>query len=364
MRKYLDIVKAELKKYPNPIDLAREILKVLPERTRDVTIKRFGLEGENPRTLESIGKSYGITRERVRQIESSAFNKIKNTKTDQQVYPLADILELIIQEEGGVLSENRLLKEILDFESDQTLNDRAIRFMLSLHDKFNKIKESEQWKAGWSVNKQEFEKAKKIIEEFVKIFETSKEIISEADLKNILIKKSELADLDALNENAIVSFIEMSKNLGRNPFGQWGKKEWAEISPRGVRDKAYLIMKHYKEPMHFRKITDKINETNFSGRKAFSQTVHNELIKDDRFILVGRGVYALRNDEAQSEKVKKVIVAILKKAKKPMSKNEIIGEVLKTQNIKQNAIAISLQDSKIFKKTKENKYTLCPSVVS
>lgn len=363
MKKHIDIAKKELKKHPSPIVLVRDILMVLPERTRDVAAKRFGLEGDEPKTLEGIGRKYGITRERVRQIESGAFNKIKNTKNDQKIHPIAEILEMVIREEGGIISEERLLEEILEFNLDSELNKRAVRFILSLQDKFDRIKESDKWKEGWMLNMEEFEKAKIIVREFIKIFDEEKRIISESELKNTLASKSGISNLASFSDSAIISFIDMSKNIGRNPFGHWGKKEWAEVSPRGVRDKAYLVMLQYKQPMHFRQLTNKINEIPFKGRQAFSQTVHNELIKDDRFVLVGRGMYALEEDISESEKIKSSIAKILAENGKPMSKNEIIEEILKSQNdIKRTSIAINLQDSKIFKKTKENKYTLCPSV--
>lgn len=363
MKKYLDIAKTELKKQPRPIVIVRDILAVLSERTRDVAAKRFGLEGDDPKTLEGIGKKYGITRERVRQIEVSAFNKIKNIKADQRIYPIADILEEIIREEGGIISEERLLEDLLEFEDEIELNRRAIRFILSLHDKFGRIKESEKWKEGWTLDKNRFNLAKLVIQEFIRIFDSEKSIVPESELKNILFNKGGLNIAGDIDGGAIVSFIEMSKHLGRNPFGQWGKREWSEISPRGVRDKAYLVMTQHKAPMHFRQLTEKINEIPFKGRQAFSQTVHNELIKDDRFILVGRGMYALKGDESESQRIKKEVANILSRKSRPMSKNEIIGEMLKKEeNIKRTSVAISLQDSKIFKKTKENKYTLCPSI--
>jgi len=363
MKQYLDIVKKEIKQHPEPIVLARDILEVLPDRTRDVVIKRFGLHGDDPKTLEGIGKTYGITRERVRQIENSAFTKIKSTGTDQKVYPLVDILEMILREEGGVLSEDRLLKELLEFDIDAELNRRAIRLILSFSDKFIRIKESEKWKEGWTLDKAIFERAQVIIRHFINYFDQEKSIMSEEEAKDVLKNKIAFDHDDDLTNNAVISAIELSKRIGRNPFRKWGKIEWAEISPRGVRDKAYLMMGQINKPLHFREITEKINEISFNGRKAFSQTVHNELIKDDRFILVGRGVYALRDDQAQSDKIKGDIVEILLKANSPMRKSEIIAEILKKYpKIKITSVAISLQDSKIFRKTKENKYTLCPSV--
>ncbi len=53
-------------------DLTSTLLEALDERSRDVMLRRFGIKTGDVETLESIGKEYGITRERVRQIESQA----------------------------------------------------------------------------------------------------------------------------------------------------------------------------------------------------------------------------------------------------------------------------------------------------
>ena len=55
-----------------------EILSELDDRERDVITLRFGLGGIDPYTLEEVGKKYGITRERVRQIETGALRKLRS----------------------------------------------------------------------------------------------------------------------------------------------------------------------------------------------------------------------------------------------------------------------------------------------
>jgi RNA polymerase nonessential primary-like sigma factor len=56
----------------------RKVLDTLDERERDVVILRFGLEGNQPRTLEQIGKQFGLSRERVRQIERETMAKLRD----------------------------------------------------------------------------------------------------------------------------------------------------------------------------------------------------------------------------------------------------------------------------------------------
>ena len=56
----------------------RNVLETLEERERDVVVMRFGLDGEQPRTLEQIGKRFGLSRERVRQIERETMTKLRD----------------------------------------------------------------------------------------------------------------------------------------------------------------------------------------------------------------------------------------------------------------------------------------------
>ena len=54
-----------------------DVLKHLPERERQVLVLRYGLCGEQPRTLEEIGRSFNLTRERIRQIELETIKKLQ-----------------------------------------------------------------------------------------------------------------------------------------------------------------------------------------------------------------------------------------------------------------------------------------------
>ena len=56
----------------------KKVLSRLKERERQVIELRFGLIGDHPKTLDEIGKQFGVTRERIRQLESKALKKLKN----------------------------------------------------------------------------------------------------------------------------------------------------------------------------------------------------------------------------------------------------------------------------------------------
>lgn len=61
-------------------DSVNELLEILTERERDVIIKRFGLNGAEPMTLEEIGQEMNVTRERIRQIEAKGVKKLQRSR--------------------------------------------------------------------------------------------------------------------------------------------------------------------------------------------------------------------------------------------------------------------------------------------
>lgn len=152
--------------------------------------------------------------------------------------------------------------------------------------------------------------------------------------------------------------LAASKNIAKTAFGDWGLIGWAETSPRGVGDKAFAVLRRNNAPAHFRDITTMINAANFDHKKANPQTVHNELIKDGRFVLVGRGLYGLKEWGYVAGTVADVLESILKKSTRPMKKQELVEEVLKQRMVKKNTILLSLQNTARFERTDKDLYTL------
>ena len=65
----------------NYSQIYQRFTKGLSQKTKDIFDRRFGVKTGEPETLEAIGKTLGITRERVRQIEEAGFNHVrKNNK--------------------------------------------------------------------------------------------------------------------------------------------------------------------------------------------------------------------------------------------------------------------------------------------
>jgi len=341
-------------------DFVQKILKEIPERTRKILSRRFGLEKkEKGETLEVIGKSYNITRERVRQIERDGFKRIKkiinSSDLKKDFEKIKTIFEKKIKQFGGVKKEEELISEINFFQS----KNQAI-FLLNLIDTLKREKADNDFYAFWYNDSKKANLAKKIANEFVEEFKKRKEPDSVENVFKNFGKK------ENLNKEEFFSYLEISKRISRSIDGKKiGLVDFSEINPKTVKDKIVLVLNENKKPLHFREITDLIFSLNKDLEKrdsrSFSlhpQTVHNELIRGGDFVLVGRGLYALKDWGYNPGRVKDVIKGILNSSNEPLTKEQITEEVLKQRMVKKSTIFLGLQDKKVFDKDEEGKYKI------
>ncbi|NQU99134.1 MAG: hypothetical protein HQ538_00185 [Parcubacteria group bacterium] len=345
----------------SPADLIFQLLDELShKRSKDIIVKRFGLDGNKKKTLEEIGKEYGITRERVRQIEASTLAELKKSKGVKHVEPLEESLESLLSEHGELMGHDELVEKCIEKLQHEKAHGNLIEFILKLSDRFVDFKENEKLKKAWGLKSSDIKKAEKIIDSAAKSLEEENKPFSENKFTALISSNSDLTEEMKLlgNNRALLSYLNLSKKIQKNPYNEWGLNHWSEIMPRGVRDKAYVVLKKNSKPLHFRGITEMINKKGFSKRQANMQTVHNELIKDSRFILVGRGIYALKEWGYREGTVKDIIASILKKESEPLPKNKIITEVLKQRMVKENTIILTLQDKNLFQRVEKGTYKL------
>ena len=182
---------------------------------------------------------------------------------------------------------------------------------------------------------------------------SEEDLIKEEQLIAQFLKEIKDIVRDANNPELARRWLDLSKQLSRNPLGEWGKSSSPNIKLRGMRDYAYLVLRSNGKPMHFTEVTQKIRE--LFNRKAHTATCHNELIKDARFILVGRGLYALREWGYREGVVRDIIHELLKR-KGPLSKDQILEGVLSERLVKHNTIIVNLQNSRYFKKLTDGRY--------
>ncbi|HYE22146.1 MAG TPA: HTH domain-containing protein [Verrucomicrobiae bacterium] len=340
-----------------PGRLVTQVLLALKDRDREIVTKRFGLDGSEIETLEAIGQKYNLTRERVRQIEKDSIALLKQKKNKDLQAALQLIFDTIV-EHGNIMSEDLLIQTVL-FGRSSDRDISAVKFLLNLSDQISYIKESSQFRASWAVLGFNMQKLNGVIEQFVSILSNHGKVMKQEDL-NAEFKNSEHFKTHTfeLNDRVLKSYLDIAKNIQINPFFEIGLKDWAEVKPRDVGDKAYLVLKHHGKPEHYSEITKLINERKFDERVAYQETVHNELIKDSRFVLIGRGIYALTEWGYKKGVVAEVIKEVLKSSARPLSRDEIISEVLKRRFVKRNTILVGLSNKKFFQKVGKDRYAL------
>jgi DNA-directed RNA polymerase delta subunit len=345
----------------NPSKLVSEVVGQLNPRLKEVINKRYGLKDGKRHTLEVIGKQFGITRERVRQIEVEAFRQLKQPEALSKLEPLFALFKSHINAHGKLRREQTLIDH--DLESylgvAATADQKAAtNFVLTLAEHFHKIPESKYHYSLWTTEPVTVKSLSKFASALEDYFKGKNSVTNYDEIKRAAGKALEANFNIANSPKAVQAYLGVARNISKNVFGQFGLVNWPEISPRGIKDKAYLVLKENGTPMHFKGVAESITKSGFSNKKAHVQTVHNELIKDDRFVLVGRGTYALKEWGYQPGVVRDILISILKSAGRPMNKDEIVTELLKQRQVKENTILLNLQNKAHFNKAQDGRFTL------
>ncbi|USN95002.1 MAG: hypothetical protein H6791_01055 [Candidatus Nomurabacteria bacterium] len=331
-----------------PKQVTKKIISPLKNRSYDVIVARYGLEDGDRRTLESIGQKYGITRERVRQIENAAINSIRKSGEMKEFDGIFEELHRIVKDMGLVVAEEDLLNHI----SKDPVVQNHIHFYLVLEDRFHKFKEDDHLRSRWTIDKGLSEKIHTALKGLYASLDDA-ELLTENDVVKRFIESLQDIREEYKKEEIAKRWLTLSKKVKANPLGEWGKSDSSGIKVRGIKDYAYLTMRKNGSPMHFTEVAKAIQKD--FGKKCHTATCHNELIKDDRFVLIGRGMYSISDWGYKPGIVREVIKEILVK-EGPMTKEEVVEKVLKERYLKRNTILVNLQNSKYFKKDKNGLY--------
>lgn len=365
----------------DPVDIVFLLFKNLLTREQEVLKRRFALDGQTHDTLEKIGREYAITRERVRQIEASGLRKIrailKGERERLNAKIVEDTMENILSECGGIMREDLMLDKVLS-NVQATQDDRyrknllfLITYLMEEHNRLMKAEANVNHEPFWYLSDIEIEKVKSSIDTLVNflanhgnpvVLDELIEKMRACDPGNNATQEGCLYMNNNFEENKyrnfILSQLNISKSLDQNILEQWGLVEWNTVVPKRMNDKIYLVLKKENRPLHFVQIAEKINEMNFDMKKAYPATVHNELILDAKYILVGRGVYALREWGYTDGTVSEVIKNFFEKEARSFSKEEIMEEVLKQRMVRRATIALALNDRNKFRIDENGKYSL------
>ena len=326
-------------------------LKIIEQdREKEIISRRFGLNGRKE-TLEQIGEMLSITRERVRQLEKAILIRLQISAEENQIPELAAAEKVLIRnltEMGRVAKLDALADKVYGRET--TASERAgIYFIATFAKSLTIVEENDRYNVAVGIA--EYGNSKKIrdrVDEIVKIIRENKKPMTLDELDN----KLNYEHPDHIRAVASISKLLATLN------GFWGLAKWPSVNPKNIRDKIFVILESKKKPMHFSEIAKEIKESNFKRKNVTIQAIHNELIKDPRFVLIGRGIYALSSWGYKKGTISDIIKSILEHAEKPLTREEIVKHVLKVRKVKETTILLNLQNKKLFKKVGKNSYTL------
>jgi len=333
----------------NVENAVKDILNTIDrEREREIISRRFGLF-DRRETLEQIGELLGITRERVRQLEKAVVTRLKSA-ADKDLPHISEIEKVL----NGHLSQMGKVARISDISGKLTkTNSRTdqarVAFLANLSPNIAVIDDNDHFFHSIGLSAEHTEKS--IRDRVNKIIDAIKDIGEPTDIKTVAQK---VGNSDVKHTEALAG---ISKNIA-TLNGRWGLVKWPMVNPKNIRDKIYVILHDNKKPMHFNEIAEAIKSSNLRRKDVTTQAIHNELIKDSRFVLIGRGIYALKEWGYKKGTVADVIAEVLRKEGGPLHRDEIVRRVLKSRHVKETTILLNLQGKPQFKRVAKATYGL------
>lgn len=320
------------------------------DREREIITRRFGLY-DRKETLEQIGELLGITRERVRQLEKAILIRLKIAAEEGKTPGVSSLEKTIIKhlvDLGRIARVQDLTDAILGSKSNQ--RDQAhVAFVAELASGLTLVNENDNYFNSVGI----------------KDYGDEKKIKSQVDTIVATIKKhGEPLTVDQLHEtlpyehpNHVRALASVSKLLAHLK-DNWGLVKWPSVNPKNIRDKIYVILEEKGAPLHFSEIAKAIKDSSFKRKDVTTQAIHNELIKDKRFVLIGRGIYALASWGFSRGTVSDIIAKVLEESSEPLHRDEIVKRVLKSRQVKETTILLNLQSKPQFKRVAKATYTL------
>ncbi len=342
----------------DPVAVVAELLKTLTTKEADIVRRRFGLGQQPAETLETIGASYNVTRERVRQIQRWAVDRLRKSDAAKRHLRSVDmLLQQLFEEHGGLMPDDELFAALTAHANRDSQTQAATTFILEelLADKFTKV-ETKEYQPFWKPTYVTIANLPLVINVAVQLLSTAGKPLPSADVIDQLLHASELST-QSLTSTIVQTYLNVSTAIDKNPYGEYGLRSWGSIVPKRMNDKILMILRKAGQPMHFVEITKKINEIGFDRRKAYPPTVHNELILNPEYVLVGRGIYALKEWGYKPGVVADVIAALITE-RGPMDRDAIVDEVLKQRMVKKNTIHLALTNKQRFARLPDGRYAL------
>ena len=323
--------------------LMKRLLGLLSKKEKDVIERRFAIGYTQRETLDFIGKRYSVTRERIRQIEAVAIQKLVRISQDKSIRVLHELAQQILQSHGGVMFEDLLISEMLKHIDKPTSVDiNSLKFTLKVSNNVKKQEKNQFHRTFWHINDVAATAVKLAMKDIKKFLTQQKTVQSFEKISTALEEKH--------SQELLHSAMYIDWNLLETENTQWGLKSWRFINPRSIKDCIQIVLKKQGKPMHFTDIMQAITADFPERKRVTPQASHNELIRHDQFVLVGRGLYGLSEWGLAAGTVCDLIRSVLVENGGEMKRQEIIRKVLEKREVRLGTISLSLQKYPFFKR--------------
>jgi predicted DNA-binding protein YlxM (UPF0122 family) len=334
-------------------DVISQLLRLLSPKERLVIERRYNLDHSGGATLEEIGKHFKVTRERIRQIEKSALQKLRRNVFTTPLSSLFTLATDVMRERGGAIEQNIFFNELVTKIMDGVSVDKdSLILAFELDSTYVVVGNTIKLHPYIRLQNISDDLITEICQSAARLLEENGDIVPKQDFVRQLF--SLFQSRQYVSPAFIESVLHLDKRLKVLPDA-YGLFSWRHIHPRTLRDKIFYVLRQSSKPMHFVDIANRIIETKFDTKRVNLQAVHNELIRCSDFVLIGRGIYALKEWGYQSGTVMDVIESILKE-RGEMDQEDIVKSVLERRQVKRITILLALKDSTKFVRTGRKRY--------
>lgn len=333
-----------------------DLFLVLTAKEKEVTVKRFALDNGDRWTLERIGKKFGVTRERIRQIEKIALSKLRRTAQNTKLRLVYEVSLKILNQHGGLMIEDGLVRDLIQaLKVTGPADANILRLTLTLQPDLEKVLRTDRNETYYHLRNITEKDIQMAIRKAYHVLEKKGDVVPEGKLLSDLALMLAQEDFHVTPE-FMLSAISTDPRF-KKMEGGYGLMSWRHVNPKSIRDKAFIILKKVQKPLHFTEIADRIRAAAFDQKNVTMQAVHNELIRYEQFVLVGRGLYGLKEWGYTQGNVSEIIENLLAK-KSPLSKNDITTGVLRQRMVKKGTISLNLQKNPHFVRVGRALYSL------
>ena len=324
--------------------LMKRLLSLLTHKEQDIIERRFAIKTDKKETLDRIGRSYSITRERVRQIESVAIQKLARISQDPSMQLVHNLALSILRANGNVMVEEELVAAMIKGMKDgDQLNPNSVKFALRVSRHLNKQDKNQYYRAFWFTNELNLPQVKRYMVDITQVLQREKCVLGFDDIYDRMPEPPA--------KETVASLLKVDWNFMSLEDGRYGLKSWRFLNPRSIKDCIMIVLNERQKPMHFREILKELSVRFPKRKKVTLQACHNELIRHDEFVLLGRGQYGLRKWGMAAGTVCDLIISVFKDNDfEPMRRKDIIEKLLEKRDVRLGTISLNLQKYPFFKR--------------